>query len=215
MPDQIELDTTPMDDDDFQRFSEQYEAGKSQIVWRRIVADLETPVGTYLKLAEGRRNTFLLESVQDATVRGRYSIIGTQPDVILKVEAGSAAINRSAQTDAHHFEPVDALPLDALRALVADSQIEVPAGLPPQSAGVYGYLGYDMVRYMEVLPNSNPDHLQTPEAVLMRPSLLAIFDTLKDELYLTAPVYVRAGVSARQAHEAARSRRCPTSRPLP
>jgi anthranilate synthase component 1 len=193
-------------DDDFQRFSDHYEAGKSQIVWRRIVADLETPIGTYLKLAEGRRNTFLLESVQDATVRGRYSIIGTQPDVILKVEAGAAAINRSAQLDEHGFEPVTALPLDALRALVADSKIEVPPGLPPQSAGVYGYLGYDMVRYMEVLPNGNPDHLQTPEAVLMRPSLLAIFDTLKDELYLTAPVYVRSGVSARQAYEAARSR---------
>jgi len=195
-----------MGDDDFQRFSEQYDAGKSQIVWRRVVADLETPIGTYLKLAEGRKNTFLLESVQDATVRGRYSIIGTQPDVILKVEGGAAAINRSAQIDDTSFEPVSAMALDALRALVADSQIEVPAGLPPQSAGVYGYLGYDMVRYMEVLPNGNPDHLQTPEAILMRPSLLAIFDTLKDELYLTAPVYVRQGVSARQAHEAAEGR---------
>ncbi|UJW86197.1 anthranilate synthase component I [Devosia sp. SL43] len=195
-----------MGDDVFQRFSEQYAAGKSQIVWRRIVADLETPIGTYLKLAEGRKNTFLLESVQDAAVRGRYSIIGTQPDVILKVEAGSAAINRSAQIDETAFEPLPDLPLDALRGLVADSKIDVPAGLPPQSAGVYGYLGYEMVRYMEVLPDSNPDHLQTPEAVLMRPSLLAIFDTLKDELYLTAPVYVRDGVSAKQAYEAAEAR---------
>ncbi|WP_371136224.1 anthranilate synthase component I [Devosia sp.] len=195
-----------MADDDFQRFSEQYNAGKSQIVWRRIVADLETPIGTYLKLAAGRKNTFLLESVQDAAVRGRYSIIGTQPDVILKVEGGAAAINRTAQIDDTSFVPVSALPLDALRELVADSRIEMPDGLPPQSAGVYGYLGYDMVRYMEVLPSSNPDHLQTPEAVLMRPSLLAIFDTLKDELYLTAPVYVRDGVSARQAHEAAQGR---------
>ena len=186
-----------MDDDFYQRFSEQYDAGKSQIVWRRIVADLETPVGTYLKLAQGRKNTFLLESVQDGTTRGRYSIIGSQPDVILKVEAGQASINRTAQIDEASFEPLSDLPLDALRNLVADSKIEVPAGLPPQSAGVYGFLGYEMVRYMEVLPDSNPDHLQLPEATLMRPSLLAIFDTLKDELYLTAPVYVRAGVSAR------------------
>jgi anthranilate synthase component 1 len=195
-----------MGDDLFLRFSEQYTAGKSQIVWRRIVADLETPVGTYLKLAQGRKNTFLLESVQDASVRGRYSIIGTQPDVILKVEAGAATINRGAQVDETSFEPLSELPLDALRSLVADSKIDVPAGLPPQSAGIYGYLGYEMVRYMEVLPDSNPDHLQTPEAILMRPSLLAIFDTLKDELYLTAPVYVRDGVSARHAYEAAESR---------
>lgn len=195
-----------MDDDVFQRFSEQYDAGKSQIVWRRIVADLETPIGTYLKLAQGRKNTFLLESVQDGTTRGRYSIIGSQPDVILRVADGAAAINRVAQHDETAFEPLPDLPLDALRTLVADSAIDVPAGLPPQSAGVYGYLGYEMVRYMEVLPDSNPDHLQTPEAVLMRPSLLAIFDTLKDELYLTAPVYARQGVTARQAHEAAEAR---------
>ena len=102
-------------DDDFQRFAEQYEAGKSQIVWRRIVADLETPIGTYLKLAQGRKNTYLLESVQDGTTRGRYSIIGSQPDVILKVEGGTASINRQVQADEFAFQVLTELPLDALR----------------------------------------------------------------------------------------------------
>ncbi|NGP17648.1 anthranilate synthase component I [Devosia aurantiaca] len=195
-----------MDDDFSKRFTEQYAAGKSQIVWRRIVADLETPVGTYLKLAEGRSHTFLLESVQDGTTRGRYSIIGLQPDLILKVDDGTASINRTAQASPDAFEPMHEKPLDALRALVAESHIEVPHGLPPQSAGVYGYLGYEMVRYMEHLPTDRADELGTPEAVLMRPSLLAIFDTLKDELYLTAPVYVREGVSGGQALASAESR---------
>lgn len=193
-------------DDYSKRFAELYSAGKSQIVWRRVVADLETPVGTYLKLAEGRTHSFLLESVQDGTTRGRYSIIGLLPDLILKVEGGEASINRSAQSDPEAFERVDAMPLDALRTLVAESQIVVPEGLPPQSAGVYGYLGYEMVRYMERLPTDRMDELGTPEAVLMRPSLLAIFDTLKDELYLTAPAYVRDGVSAAQALEVAEGR---------
>lgn len=193
--------------DDFSKtFTAQYDAGKSGIVWRRVVADLETPIGTYLKLAAGRTHSFLLESVQDGTTRGRYSIIGLLPDLILKVEDGKASINRSAQTAPDAFQPMDAMPLDALRDLVAESQIDMPAGLPPQSAGIYGYLGYEMVRYMEVLPNGNPDDLQTPEAILMRPSLLAIFDTVKDELYLTAPIYVRDGVSAQQALEAANGR---------
>ncbi|WP_323016103.1 anthranilate synthase component I [Devosia sp.] len=195
-----------MGDDFSQRFQQQYEAGKSQLVWRRIVADLETPIGTYLKLASGRRHTFLFESVQDGTVRGRYSIIGSQPDLILKVEDGAAAINRVAQNDEGAFEPLPDRPLDALRRLVAQSHIEMPEGVPPQSAGIYGFLGYEMVRYMEVLPNPPPGGLDLPEAILMRPSLLAIFDTLKDELYLTAPVYVRSGVTARQAFEAAQAR---------
>jgi len=194
-----------MGDEVFGRFAEQYDAGQSQIVWRRIVADLETPIGTYMKLAAGRKNTFLLESVQDGAIRGRYSIIGLAPDVILKVEHGAASINRSAHIDVDRFEPLADAPLDALRNLVASSKIEVPEGLPPQSAGIYGFLGYEMVRYMEKLPDSNPDHLNLPEAILMRPAMLAIFDTLKDELYLTAPVYVRDGVTARQAFESAQS----------
>ncbi|MDB5505731.1 MAG: trpE [Devosia sp.] len=195
-----------MGGDHYDSFADRYDAGTAQIVFRRVVADLETPIGTYLKLAAGRRNTFLLESVQDGAIKGRYSIIGLLPDIILKVEAGVATINRSAHLDAESFEPVSEMPLDALRQLVAESKIEVPAGLPPQSAGIYGFLGYEMVRYMEVLPDSNPDHLNLPEAILMRPSLLAIFDTLKDELYLTAPVHIRDGVSARQAYEAALGR---------
>jgi len=195
-----------MGDDFYQQFAERYELGLAQIVWRRVVADLETPIGTYLKLAEGRQHTFLLESVQGGSVRGRYSIIGLEPDVLLCVEGGKARINRSALTQRDAFEALDQDPLDALRDLVTASKIEMPEGLPPQSAGIYGYLGYEMVRYMEVLPDSNPDDLQLPEATLMRPSLLAIFDTLKDELYLTAPVYPREGVTARQAFEAAEGR---------
>jgi len=192
--------------DGYEAFAARYEAGASQIVFRRVVADLETPIGTYLKLADGRDNTFLLESVQDGSTVGRYSMIGLLPDIILKVERGKASINRNAQLQPDAFEAVVAKPLEALRALVAESQIEVPEGLPSTAAGIYGYLGYDMVRLMEVLPDENPDTLGLPDAILMRPCVLAIFDTLKDELYLTAPVYVRDGVTARQAWESAQGR---------
>ena len=195
-----------MADDAYGSFVAAHDAGRAQIVFRRVVADLETPIGAYLKLAEGRRNTFLLESVQDGATRGRYSMIGLDPDVILKVSDGKASINRNALHDADSFAPLDAHPLDALRALVAESQAEVPPGLPSTAAGVYGYLGYDMVRLMERLPDRHEDALGFPEALLMRPSVLAIFDTLKDELYLTAPVYLRDGVTARQAWETAQDR---------
>ena len=195
-----------MADDQFSRFAAAYDAGRAQIVFRRVVADLETPIGAYLKLADGRQNTFLLESVQDGAIRGRYSMIGFDSDIILKVEDGKASINRNAGLTPDAFTPVDGHPLDALRALVAESQAEVPPGLPSTSAGIYGYLGYDMVRQMEVLPDRHEDELGFPESVLMRPTVLAVFDTVKDELYLTAPIYVREGVTARQAWETAQSR---------
>ena len=193
-------------DGQFSGFAAGYDAGRAQIVFRRVVADLETPIGAYLKLAEGRKNTFLLESVQDGATRGRYSMIGFDPDIILRVVKGAASINRNAGLTPEAFEPVSKAPLEVLRALVAESQADVPEGLPSTAAGIYGYLGYDMVRQMEVLPDRHEDELGFPESILMRPSVLAVFDTLKDELYLTAPVYVRGGVTARQAWEAAQSR---------
>ena len=112
-----------MADQSFDRFAKGYDAGRAQIVFQRVVADLETPVGAYLKLSEGRHNTFLLESVQDGATKGRYSMIGFDPDVILKVESGKASINRNVHAgDA--FTPVTEPPLDVLRALVAESQAD-------------------------------------------------------------------------------------------
>ncbi len=195
-----------MGDDQYGRFASAYESGRDQIVFRRVVADLETPIGAYLKLSEGRKNTFLLESVQDGAIVGRYSMIGFDPDIILKVESGKASINRNAGLDPDGFVPVAEAPLDVLRALVAESQADVPEGLPSTAAGIYGYLGYEMVRLMEVLPDRHDAGLGLPDAILMRPTVLAVFDTLKDELYLTAPVYVRPGVTARQAWEGAQAR---------
>jgi anthranilate synthase component 1 len=190
----------------YESFAGAYDAGRAQIVFRRVVADLESPIGAYLKLCEGRRNTFLLESVQDGATKGRYSMIGFDPDVILKVEGGKASINRNAGLTPDAFAAVGEAPLAALRTLVAESQVDVPEGLPSTAAGIYGYLGYDMVRQMEVLPDRHPAEMGTPDAILMRPSVLAIFDTLKDELYVTAPVYVRKGTSAKQAWEGAQTR---------
>jgi anthranilate synthase component I len=130
-----------MADEAFSRFAERYEAGRAQIVFRRVVADLETPIGTYLKLAEGRQNTFLLESVQDGSTKGRYSMIGLLPDIILKVENGKASINRNAGLTPDTFTPVSEPPMEVLRGLVAESQADVPEGLPSTAAGIYGYLG--------------------------------------------------------------------------
>src|SRR5690606_27215111 len=111
------------------------------------------------KLAQDRSFTFLFESVEGGAVRGRYSIIGLEPDLLWRVHEGRAQINRDARISPDSFEPVDAQPLDALRALIAESRIDMPAELPANSAGVFGYLGYDMVRFMEELPQGNPDTL--------------------------------------------------------
>ena len=132
-------------------FTRVYEAGKPQLVSTKLVADLETPVSAYLKLADGRANSFLMESVEGGSVRGRYSMIGFKPDVIWRCIKGKAEVNRRALADPKAFEPLPGRPLETLRLLIRECQMDLPAGLPPMASGLFGFLGYDMVRDMERL----------------------------------------------------------------
>ena len=189
---------------DFQRFQAGYDANEAQVVWSRLVADLETPVSAMLKLADGRPYSFLLESVEGGAVRGRYSIIGLKPDLIWRARGGAAEINRTALVSPETgFERLDAPPLDSLRATIAESRIDLPAELPPMAAGVFGYLGYDMVREMEHLPDVPPDALGLPDSILIRPTVMAIFDSVRDEVTIVTPVYPAPSVSAASAYQTA------------
>ncbi|WP_415159082.1 anthranilate synthase component I, partial [Maritalea sp.] len=158
------------------------------------------------KLSQGRKNTFLLESVHGGATRGRYSMIGLEPDLLFKIERGKASINFNPMVEPDRFEPLPDAPLDELRTLLAASALEIPEGLPPMSAGIFGYLGYDMVREIEDLPDDNEDTIGAPDALLMRPSLLAVFDTIKDELYFATPVRPDAETLAAAAYQAAQER---------
>ena len=191
---------------DFEAFAAVYEAGRPQAVWTKLVADLETPVSAYLKLADGRPNSFLLESVEGGSVRGRYSFIGFKPDVIWRCIRGKAEINRRARADLHAFEPLEGRPLETLRALIGECQMELPKDLPPMASGLFGFLGYDMVRDMENLPDTNPDPIGIPDAIMVRPTLVCVFDRLEDNVTLVTPVSPQAGISARAAYEAAQER---------
>jgi anthranilate synthase component 1 len=190
----------------YDAFRAAYESGRGTLVWRHEAADLLTPVAAFLKLAHGKPFSFLLESVEGGATRGRYSIIGMAPDLIWRCERGVALMNRDAQTDPDNFLPTGDPPLDSLRDLIAETRLDVPENLPPMTGGLSGYLGYDMVRLMETLPDNNPEVLGIPEAILVRPSLFAIFDGVTDELTLAAPVYPRAGVSASTAYAVAELR---------
>jgi anthranilate synthase component I len=191
---------------DYDAFKARYDSGTPQVVSTKLVADLETPVSAYLKLADGRANSFLLESVEGGSVRGRYSIIGFKPDVVWRCVKGQAEINRRARTDAHAFDKLDGRPLETLRALIKECQMELPPGLPPMASGLFGFLGYDMVRDMERLPDTNPDPIGLPDAIMTRPTLICIFDRLEDNVTLVTPAWPQPGTSARAAYEAAQER---------
>ncbi len=203
----------------FAAFRAAYEDGRGTLVWRRDVADLQTPVAAFLKLAHGRPNACLLESVEGGATRGRYSIIGMEPDLVWRCREGQAEVNRVARSAPHAFVPDPRPPIESLRAMIEEARLEVPAGLPPMAGGLVGYLGYDMVRLMERLPLRATDWIGVPDALLIRPTLFAIFDNVNDELTLAAPVRATEGSSAAQAWEAAEARlaeaEAALDRPLP
>ena len=190
----------------FAAFRAAYEDGRGSLVWRKGVSDLDTPVAAFLKLAHGQPNSFLLESVEGGAKRGRYSIIGMAPDLIWKCQGGKASINRHALSAPHAFLPDPRPALDSLRTLIDEVRLDVPANLPPMAGGLVGYLGYDMVRLMEKLPEKNRDTLGVPEGVMIRPTLFAIFDNVNDELSLISPVYPQPEVSATEAWSRAQAK---------
>jgi anthranilate synthase component 1 len=191
---------------DFADFARRYDEGVPQVAWTRLVADLETPVSAMLKLAHERPNSFLLESVEGGATRGRYSIIGCEPDLIWRADGARAEINRAPQSDPRAFAPSPLLALASLRALLAESAIVLPGELPPMAAGIFGYMGYDTVRLIESLPGGKPDTLGLPDSILVRPTLIVIFDSVKDEITVVTPVRPALGVCAKAAYARAADR---------
>jgi anthranilate synthase component 1 len=191
---------------DFAAFEAGWAAGKNQLVYARLAADLDTPVSVMMKLTDAGRDSFILESVTGGEVRGRYSIVGCKPDLVWECHGNTSRLNRSARYDRDAFEPCAEPPLQAIRDLLAESAIDMPDDLPAAAAGLFGYLGYDMIRLVEHLPDVNPDPLGLPDAVLMRPSVIAVLDGVKGEVTVVSPAWVSSGLSARAAYAQAAER---------
>ncbi|WP_322963496.1 anthranilate synthase component I [Sphingomonas fuzhouensis] len=170
--------------------------GQPQLIWRRQIADTETPVAAALKLIEPGRGDFLLESVEGGATRGRYSLIGLAPDLVFRAEGHNAAINRHWATNRAAFEPCPTPTLAALRTLVAECRAEVPKGLPSALACLVGYFGYETVGLVETLPQPEADPLGLPDMIFVRPTVILVFDRLADALYLVAPVWPDASRDA-------------------
>lgn len=167
-------------------FVQTFNAGKTQLLTRWLSADLDTPVSAWLKLCAHEDYALLLESVEGGAVLGRYSAIALQPDLFWKFENGLI----STSTDAKTWSSADGDALDHLKARIQESRIDcVPAGLPPMAAsGLFGYLGYDMIRLVEDIPAGNPDTLGIPDALMIRPRVMVIFDNVRHMLLISVPV---------------------------
>ncbi len=189
-----------------ENFTSVYATGANHLVYTRLAADLDTPVSLMLKLTQAKKNSFMLESVTGGDVKGRYSIIGMNPDLIWRCDGKTASINRSVLDNSETFIDQSEDPLASLRIVLEETSIDLPHDLPPMAAGLFGYLGYDMIRLVEHLPNINPDKLKLPDAIMMRPSVIIIVDGVKDELTIVSPVWNAGKQDAKFEYSKAKKR---------
>lgn len=195
----------------YDNFARKFNDTRPQLVYRRVVNDLDTPVSAYLKIATDKPYAFLFESVQGGEQRGRYSFLGFSPDLVFRSFGDDCEIARGETAVAGgSYEAQSGKPLDVLRELQSECAFDLPDGIPPMAAGLFGYMGYDMVRQVEHLPHVNPDPIGTPDAIMVRPTIVAIFDLIAQEVIIATPVYpfdVReAGGDARSAYAQAGER---------
>ncbi len=187
-------------------FDQTYTAGRPQLVYTRVVNDLDTPVSAFMKIGLGKPYAFLFESVQGGEQRGRYSFMGFKPDLVWQSFGETSEIARGeAAVKARDFSSLDGKPLDTFRAVQAETEFDLPEDMPPMAAGLFGYLGYDMIRHVEHLPHVNADPIGTPDAIMVRPTIVAIFDQIKQEIILATPCYP-SDVSADAAYSRCQDR---------
>ena len=187
---------------EFTTFEKEYKSGRNQVVYSKLTSDLDTPVSIMLKLAGTKKNSFILESVTGGEIRGRYSIIGMDPDLIWKCEEEQSFLSSGDSV----FKPISGQPLSVFRDLLQQSVINLPKELPQSSAGLFGYFGYDMVRHVENLPNLNKDTIGLPDAMFIRPSIIAVLDGVKGEVILVAPVFYEPKVDEKEAFKKAKEK---------
>ena len=173
---------------DFSGFAARYKQGESQLVWAQFVSDLESPVAMLMKLQQQEECCFLLESVWGGESRGRYSILALKPDLIWRCKQAQAE-QSSGSLRGDAFTPCAEPSLQSLKTLLRECRMELPQELPPMSAGLIGFMGYDMVKQMEQLPHENADSISIPDGCFMRPTITIIHDAVKGVTTITCPIW--------------------------
>ncbi len=175
--------------DDFRKLAH---PGALVPVYREILADLETPVSAYMRIAKGQQYAFLLESVEKADTIGRYSFLGANPSTVFRSKGRNITLTREGRID--QFESDD--PLGELRNLMAGYKPVTIEGIPEFHGGAVGYIAYDQVRFFERIPDNNPDPLDLPDLYFMITDTILIFDHVSNKMKIVSNAHVSGSIDA-------------------
>jgi anthranilate synthase component 1 len=186
----------------WEEFQEKAKEGNLIPVYKEILADLETPVSAFRKIDSGQYS-FLLESVEGGEKWARYSFLGANPSLVFQSKGKKVQI-----TSGQAVEEVEAVkdPLEVLRELMTRYRPVRVQGLPRFFGGMVGYMGYDMVRFIEELPEVTRDDLKLPDAVFLLTDTLLIFDNLRHKIKVVSNAHIDEGVSVQEAYEEAKKK---------
>jgi anthranilate synthase component 1 len=162
-------------------------------VYKEINADLDTPVSAFLKIEKGDYS-FLLESVEGQEKIARYSFLGTNPSLIFKSQGLNIKIIYP-ESNKHKSFVARGTPLDEIKKIMRDFRSVEVAGLPRFYGGLVGYIGYDMVRFFENIPDKNPDYLKIPETLLILTDTLLVFDRLNHTIKIVNNVILPKNIN--------------------
>ena len=167
------------------KFITNYIKGTPQLLKKNLIADIETPFSSLLKISRNENYSFLLESVEGGSKRGRYSLLGCDPDLIWSVNKGKSSIKYLG----HNYNyKINKHPLMGLRELINLSKFQNLENSVPYPTLV-GYLGYPMIQFMENIKLQNYDNIKIPDAILIRPKIVAVFDNIKDIISIMTVSY--------------------------
>jgi anthranilate synthase component I len=172
--------------------------GKLVPVYREVFADHDTPVSAFRKIHDGPYG-FLLESVEGGEKWGRFSLLGSRPELVFIARGERCEIHRDGR-----ITPCKGHPLDELGALLREHQAVPLPGLPRFCGGAVGYFGYDAVRWFERVPEIAADELHLPDAVFMFGDVVSVFDNLTHTMKVVT--HARGGDDADKAYDAAVAR---------
>ena len=168
----------------FKEFKSNHYKKKHQILFRARSCNQYYKVENLFRFLLAEKNSFIFESVEKGTIKGRYTIIGLNPDKIWDINKNIITLNSSGKKT-----KIKSDPLKYINKLIKEFKIKIPNQLPSMSSMLVGYFSYDVIRYIEKIPNNCKDDLKIPDVKLSRPKNLIIYDNIKKKIFYVENVY--------------------------
>ena len=166
------------------KLKSQYLSKKNQVIYYSLKTNGEKEIENLINNFLIEKNSFIFESVEKGFIKGRYTIFGRNPDKIWEFNNNNCRLNYKNRS-----VKLKGSPKDNIEKIIENFKFDIPKNLPPISSILSGYFSYDIIRYIEKIPNSTKNDLNIPDARILRPRNIIIHDNLDKKLYFIVNIF--------------------------